>query len=93
MTGVPCVWKWCAKSEIIEGISSPLEACKTLIVTFNKVSRTKPTSVEPIHCLLLIKSEDLSPISTKHFWISLWVGIGLSVYPCNLKTLVLKKYS
>lgn len=79
MIGVPCVSKWLISCGIKADISSPLDAQSIFTSILSKVCNTKLTSVEPIHCLLPMNAEGLSPMSTKHCCILRWEGIGISV--------------
>ena len=62
---VTCELKWWAISGALLSISFPDLTVMTLFVTSSKVSRTKPNSIAPIHCLLPTKFLCLSPEHAK----------------------------
>ena len=53
--------KWWAISRALEGTSAPLDTVMTLQDTPSSVSRMKPSSMAPIHCLEPTKVLGLSP--------------------------------
>ena len=55
------VSKWWAISRALEGMSAPLDTVMTLQDTPSSVSRMKPSSMAPIHCLEPTKVLGLSP--------------------------------
>ena len=62
---ITCESKWWAISGALLSISFPDLTVMTLFVTSSKVSRTKPSSIAPIHCLLPTKFRCLSPEHAK----------------------------